>query len=469
MKVWGSYLPKIAGKPSGVVEDVAVPEKLYINLQRGGLTYTPVVENAQDVKFGQALAEVQVEGGKLSLPSPVSGKVFIEEKEDSPSMIVIEADETKAQEGIYDTSQLKHISREEIRNTLSSSGIWPFFWSSETGGIPSLDDERPRAIIVNFLLSEPFRARGEVILKRSWRIIMEGIKYLDRLLADYGTIEIILTAPHGPVARTIYKDLAGFACVNFHPVQPLYPVENNILLKRMLRKVSSSLKKEDNVWVIDAQGVEAVGACLSGGFPLYQRVVAVGGPGLTDPKHLSVRVGTPVKELLKNGKSNDGTYVLRGGLFLGNPVDPDRDYVNFDDDAFFFLPEVKKREFLSFLRPGFNRTSYLPAFATVLTRGDDTQVSTSLRGEIRPCVACGLCESICPAGLLPQFLHRYLFNDELDDAEKIGLNLCIGCNLCTYICPSKIELQKQFAGAKERLKAEHEEAEAILARKNTHD
>ncbi len=129
MKVWGSYLPRIAGKPSGVVEEVAVPEKLCISLQRGGLTYTPVVKNTQDVKFGQALAEVQVKGGRLSLPSPVSGKVFIKEKEDSPSVIIIETGNPEAEEGVYDVSRLKHISREEILNILSGSGIWPFFWS----------------------------------------------------------------------------------------------------------------------------------------------------------------------------------------------------------------------------------------------------------------------------------------------------------------------------------------------------
>ncbi|MCK5569347.1 MAG: 4Fe-4S dicluster domain-containing protein, partial [Spirochaetes bacterium] len=121
------------------------------------------------------------------------------------------------------------------------------------------------------------------------------------------------------------------------------------------------------------------------------------------------------------------------------------------------------------LRPGLKRTSILPCFASRVTGAADSQISTSLRGEHRPCIACGLCEKICPSGLMPQIIHRYLYREAIDEAEAVGLDLCVKCGLCTYVCPSKIELQKQFNDASEQLRLEHEEARAALLEKNNKD
>ena len=151
--------------------------------------------------------------------------------------------------------------------------------------------------------------------------------------------------------------------------------------------------------------------------------------------------------------------VLRGGLFNGVPVDPDTAAVQTDDDGFFLLPKESKREFLSFIQPGFSKTSILSCYASRITGGRDSHISTSLRGERRPCIACGLCEKVCPMHLMPQVLHRYLYAGMLDDVEAAGLNLCVDCRLCTYVCPSKIEIQKELSEAREQLRLEKEESE----------
>lgn len=459
LKIRGGHTPKISGRPSSVVEKLPLPGKLQLSLHRRGVNYAPIVADGQEVELGDSVAEASVTGGRLSLPSPAAGRIFLGGEEKEASRLILETTGSDTTAGNYEKFEPQRITGEVMRDALAKGGIWPFFWSSGTGGMPALGDaERPRAIIVNCVLTEPFRARGKIILRRAWSRVVQGIGFLPRLLADYGTIEIVLTAKRDAVAGMMYVGLAGQAWIRFRPVPLRYPVENPRVLSRALRGSDSSFKKEDVIWVIDVQGVEALGACLAEGLPLHERIVTVGGPGHPNPRHLWVRIGTPVSDLVPQDRTSDGVRILRGGLLNGVPVDPATDSVQYDDDAFFFLPEGSEREFLSFLRPGFDRTSALPCFASRITGAIDRRVSTSKRGERRPCIACGLCEKLCPVGLLPQVLHRYLYHEALDEAEAAGLDLCVDCGLCTYVCPSKIALQDQFAQAREQLRLEREEA-----------
>lgn len=469
MKIRGGYLPKIFGRPSGTVDEIPLPDQLYISLRRGDETYRSLVKNSQKVKFGDLLAEADISGGKVFLPAPASGQVKIEKEEGAESrQIILNTSRDGVSSEVFKKLQPERTTGQVVRETLARGGVWPFFWSSLTEGMPSIDtSERPRAIVVTSVLAEPFRTRGKVILQRSWDRIVEGIKFFPRLMQDYGTTEIILTDKRDPVAKKLYTELTGFTWLHFHPVPILYPVEDPKVLNRALRNQHAAFKKTDIVWVIDIQGVEAIGACLTEGVPLHQRVVALGGPGHSDPKHVSVRVGTPIKHLLPEDHDSHEVLVLRGGLLRGEPVNPDLDSVGYNDDSFFFLPRMKEREFLSFLRPGFRRTSILPCFVSKITGAADIEISTALRGERRPCIACGLCEKVCPVDLMPQVIHRYLYRDALDEAEAVGMDLCIDCGLCTYVCPSKIELQRQFMEASGRIQLEKMEAKTQVSIQNS--
>lgn len=462
MKIRGGYVPRIAGRPSSVVEEIALPERLAVSLMRRGTEYKPLVKAGEKVCRGSPLAEAPVEGGTLYLPSPATGIISADEKDGPhawPERILLNA--VAGEPGTDAGPQLDpaRASSETIRNVLARGGIWPLFWSSRTKSTPALNEtERPRAIIINCVSAEPFRARGKVILRRAWNRIIQGIRFLPRLMADYGTVDVVLTDHHDPVARMMNVDLAGHAWVRFHSLPVIYPVEHPAILCRALRQFDRSAGKDAVIWVIDIQGVAAVGACLADGQPLCERTVAIGGPGCGNPRHLQVRIGTPLNSLAPLAEQRQKCLVLRGGLLNGAPVDPTAESVGYDDDSFFFLPTAGQREFLAFMRPGFDRTSRLPCFGSRITRACDRHISNSLRGERRPCIACGLCEQVCPVSLLPQVLHRCLYAGALEEAEAAGVDLCVGCGLCTYVCPSKIELGTQFAQAREQIGKEHREA-----------
>ena len=80
----------------------------------------------------------------------------------------------------------------------------------------------------------------------------------------------------------------------------------------------------------------------------------------------------------------------------------------------------------------------------------------------RPCIRCGDCAAVCPAGLLPQQLHRAALAEDAAALVDLGLWDCIDCGCCDYVCPSQIPLAHRFRIARSNLR-EHEAAEERAA------
>jgi Na(+)-translocating NADH:ubiquinone oxidoreductase A subunit len=456
MKMKGGYLPKITGRPASLLKKASLAPFLKIDLLRNNLIYKPVVNEGQIVKSGDILAEARISETRVYyLPSPVDSSVQLLSDPDSSEVLSIRLNEINP--SINTNPDLMknpgRLTPEETQKILMENGIWDYFWSSGSFGIPEdISVKKPKSIIINSIISEPFRARGKVILKHFWHNIIKGMTFLNTLLDDYGTIEFILTEKRDPVVKMMLKDLLGKTNLKFHYVEVKYPVENTTILNGLLRDDKTGLNREDEIWLLNIQSVEAIGNCLGNGIPLNRRIVALGGPAFPDPKHVNALIGTPLKTLIPDTLDLTSTIILRGGLFLGEIVDPETVSIGFDDDSFFFLPVKEVRDFITFLKPGFNKKSIFPNFAGRI----DRDLSNQLRGEERPCIACCKCQEVCPANLMPQIIHRYLYRDNLDEAQELGLDNCISCNLCTYVCPSKIELEIQFTEAKRKLRLEQE-------------
>ena len=68
-------------------------------------------------------------------------------------------------------------------------------------------------------------------------------------------------------------------------------------------------------------------------------------------------------------------------------------------------------------------------------------------GEM-PCIRCGDCAPVCPAGLDPQGLLWDLRAGQLPRALASGLLDCSECGRCNQACPSHIRLADRFSRAK---------------------
>ena len=201
MKLPGlGFTPFVSGRPSRDVQEVPLPEHLRVQLIRKGIEYTPLLRSGQSVRAGEALAHAVVDGGTIALPSPVSGRILEVNPEDS--YLSLETDSDGPSAGVFDPLKSQYATADQIRDAIARGGMWPAFWSSATQGMPVIDgSEIPITVIVNLVIVEPFHTRGRVVLTRSWDSVIEGIRFLPRLMDDYGKVEVILTAVRDPVAQ----------------------------------------------------------------------------------------------------------------------------------------------------------------------------------------------------------------------------------------------------------------------------
>ena len=174
----------------------------------------------------------------------------------------------------------------------------------------------------------------------------------------------------------------------------------------------------------------AVARWATRGEPLLARVVTVTGSGVEHPCNVRAPIGTPLSALVAAAGGYRGTplRLIAGGSMTGRALPSD---------------EVGLSKAMNCV--------------LVATRDD---IGPRLGAVELPCIRCGDCAEVCPAGLLPQQLHRAALAGAHDALRELGVRDCIDCGLCDYVCPSRIALADRFRDARRRLN----EADAVTAR-----
>ena len=162
----------------------------------------------------------------------------------------------------------------------------------------------------------------------------------------------------------------------------------------------------------------AVARLVCEGLPVVSRIVTVTGSGILRPANVQAHIGTPLADLVAacGGYLGSQHTLIAGGSLTGRALTSDA------------VPVTKGLNCLLVATP-----ADLPA-----------------RGAEMPCIRCGDCVGVCPAGLLPQQLHVAAQADDAAALTRFGLAACIECGCCDYVCPSAIPLTARFRAARER-------------------
>jgi len=447
----GGYRVLLDGRPSGRVETLPEPEELILPLRSRRFAFTePLVEDGQRVEPGFPLAK-DPRNYSVPLLAPRAGKVRLEP---DASRILLEDVTCAPEEPYHPGEDLLHIPR-DVRSVsmrrykLLALGAWQFFYDAHTGGLPD-PFGTPAAVIVSTLHLEPFLARGDVQIKKRLGHFTRGLEHLQSLL-EYQPIYLVMPDVESGLAERVRDMVRGYAFVKIVEVPRRYPLDHLAVLARGL-----GLRREEGrpVWGVGPAGVLAVDRALTLSRPSTVRIISLGGPGVREPVHLKAMPGYPLEAILRGRTTSERVRVLSGGVLTGEAVSPEGTGLDAECQGLTVLEEHEGREFLGFMRPGLDRRSYSNCFLGALRPRRRERLTTALRGERRACVACNFCEEVCPAGIMPHLIHKYLYQDALEEAERARVDLCVDCGLCSFVCPSKIELAAEMRQARDAIRRE---------------
>ena len=162
---------------------------------------------------------------------------------------------------------------------------------------------------------------------------------------------------------------------------------------------------------------KAVADMVIGGNPLTSRVVTVTGK-VREPGNYLVPIGTRFTELinLSGGFTAENCRVIEGGPMTGHCLQIGGTHEE-------LMGSVAKTT------------------SAIVVLEDTSKVET-------PCIRCGECERVCPAGLAPFKIDFAAIEDDIDLCRRLYATECISCGCCSYVCPAKRELAYRITEAK---------------------
>jgi Na+-transporting NADH:ubiquinone oxidoreductase subunit NqrA len=476
MRLQGGYNVRLEGRPEGSVEVLPEPNELYLPLESRRFSFSELkVVEGDRVYPGRILAEDPA-CHSVPLLAPRAGTVRLGGVE---GHITLEDITEEPEEPYHPDEDAEHVPKGAgsggmKRYKLLELGAWQFVRDAHTGELPD-PFAAPRAVIVSTVSLEPFVARGDVQILKRLSHFTRGLEHLQSLV-EYQPIYLVMPDLRSDFAREVRERLRGYAWVKMIEIPLKYPYDDFAVLARSL-----GLKKEPGVqsgtggagptlpgvqsgtggagptlpggpvWGIGSAGVLAIDRALTLSRPCTVRIVSIAGPAVEKPLHLKAMPGYPLKDIIGSRAAGGDVRVICGGALRGTTLGSERLGLDAECEGLTVLPEHTDREFLGFMRPGFDRRSFSRNFLSSLRPAFSERFTTALRGERRPCVSCGFCEDVCPAGIMPHLIHKYLYKDDIEGAEKTRIDLCVECGLCSYVCPGKIELREQFIEAKETI------------------
>lgn len=283
-------------------------------------------------------------------------------------------------------------------------------------------------LIINGVECEPFLTSDHRLMLEKPEELLVGISILRKALGNPKTVVGIERNKMDAINLLIEK-AKNFKGIEIQPLIVKYPQggEKQLIEAVTKREVPAGKLPIDVGCVVQNVGTAfAVYEAVQKHKPLFERVVTVTGPSLTQPGNFMVRVGTPISKLLEaaGGLPEDTGKVISGGPMMGKALK------NID------APVTK----------GTSGILVLP-------------MKLAERKTPDSCIRCSKCSQGCPMGLEPWLLYKLGQGSDTEWMEREDIMSCIECGCCSFTCPANlplldyIRLGKGMTGAMIRARA----------------
>lgn len=436
----GLDLP-ITGSPEQVIaQGKKVSQVALVGFDYVGMKPTMLVQEGDKVKKGQVLfTDKKTEGVKYTSPAAGVVKEVNRGKRRVFESIVIElSGDDEVTFKSYSAQELNSLTSEQVQEQLVESGLWTTVRTRPFSRVPALGT-LPNSIFVTTVDTNPLAADPAVVIAEQKEAFTNGLAVLARLS---GKVFVTKSAASDvPVANAQAVEVdgphpAGLVGTAIHYLDP----------------VSTS----KTVWHVGYQDVIAIGKLFTEGKISEERVVALAGPQVTQPRLLRTVVGASLSELTEGELKAGENRVISGSVFAGRTAAGTQAYLGRYSNQISVLEEGRERQMLHYLRAGVDKYSVKSIYLSKLLPKKLLDMTTSTNGSERAMVPIGAYEKIMPLDILPTQLLRALIVEDMDSAIALGaLELDEeDLALCTYVCSGKYEYGPILRGNLERIEKE---------------
>lgn len=425
----GLDLP-IAGKPDQTTGEARTVRSVAIlGDDYPGMKPTMTVAEGDKVAKGQVLFSCKKTPGVV-YTSPVAGTVTAVNRGAKRALrsVVIEiADGDDVQFTAHGADGIAGLSREAVVEQLLNSGAWTGIRTRPFSRVPD-PSTAPHSIFVTAMDSSPLAADASVIVAEYANEFSAGLDVLTKLTE--GPVHVCHEQgkflPTGSIGTITAHEFAGphpagLAGTHIHFIDPVGPSKT--------------------VWYLNYQDVIAIGHLFLSGSIWSERVIALAGPGASEPRLVKTTVGANLDELTAGELLEGQQRVISGSVLAGHTAEGALAYLGRYHLQVSVLPEDAERRFFGYLSPGADRHSVFPAFVSKWLGEKSVSFTTTTNGSTRAMVPIGTYDAVMPMDILATQLLRSLLVGDLETAINLG---CLELDeediaLCTYACPGKYE------------------------------
>ncbi|WP_434666678.1 Na(+)-translocating NADH-quinone reductase subunit A [Klebsiella sp. B345] len=425
----GLTLP-IAGMPSQqITSQVAVKRVALLGEEYVGMRPSLAVREGDRVQKGQTLFEDKKNPG-VCFTAPAAGVISAIHRGERRVLqsIVIDVDGDDAvQFPRYAPEDLAGLSRETVQHQLLTSGMWTALRTRPFSKTPA-PDSVPAAIFVTAIDTNPLAADPQPIIFAQREAFDAGLTLLASLtdgkvhvcqasggkLGGHRSGQVTFNQFAGPHP-------AGLAGTHIHFLEPV------------------SLTKQ--VWHLNYQDTIAIGRLFLEGELSSERVIALGGPQVKEPRLIKTCCGVSLDELLAGELLDGENRVISGSVLSGTRAQGPHAFLGRFHLQVSVVKEGREKELFGWVMPGKDKFSITRTTLGHFLKHKLFNFSTDTNGGERSMVPIGNYERVMPLDILPTILLRDLLAGDTDSAQALG---CLELDeedlaLCTYVCPGKYE------------------------------